>query len=238
MILLTKDKIIYSNHYNPECDKYVEKEVDNLYLYLNERVELISDGFTLEDLFKYIGRNIDEFNLIFSSHLGHHSLELFVDEIKKPGPEKDDEIDYLEIRRYGEYRDWGDIDLFIDFCGINGKEGLGYAIEFTPLNELKHLPLCLNKDFSISEVRIPSRIVMYLVGLLKKIGIPLGKWDNPFAHIYVRGKTNFTVYELISAVLYEISFGGNPEERDAKMSKIEEDVKEMKERYEKFDGGE
>ena len=230
MIKLTKNKIIYSNDLNPESEKYIEKEVESLYLYLNEVVEL-SDDFTLEYLFNYIERDVDDFNLIFSSHLGHHPLQLYVAEIKKPGPEKDDEIDFLEIQRCGEYWDWGDIDLYIDFRGINIKEDMGYAIEFTPLNELKHLPLRLNKDFSISEVKIPSKVVMFFVRLLKKIGIPLGKWDNPFDHIYVRGQTNFTVNELISSVLYEISFVGTPMDRDVEWSNIKEDVKDIKKRY-------
>ena len=224
MIILTKDKIVYTNHYNPECDEYVKKEVDRLYLYLNETVEL-SEDFTFGDLFKHIEREVDVFDVIFSSHLGHHSLQLWADEIKKPGPEKDDEIDYLEICRYGEY--WGkdcddNIELSIGFSGVGKKEDdPSYALGFTPLNKLKHLPLRLNEDFEISEVKVPPRIILFLVRLLKKIGIPLGKWDNPFNHTYIKGKTKFSVYELISAILYEISFYGDPEGRDGKMDELE-----------------
>lgn len=232
MIKLTKDKIIYSNQFNPESDKYVEKEVPHLHFYLNEEVEL-SDDFTLGDLFKYIERNKGIFNVVFSSQLGHYPLQVYLDEINKPGPEKDDEIDFLEIQRCGEYWNEGDIELFIDFRGINEKEDIGYAVEFTPLNKLKHLPLRLNKDFSISEMKIPPRIIMYLVGLLKKISIPLGKWDTPFDRIFVKGKINFTVYELISSVLYEISFVGSPEERDAEWSMVKEDIEGMRKRHEK-----
>jgi len=232
MIKLTKNKINYSNDFNPECGKYIEKEVKFLLPHLNETVEL-SDDFTLGDLFSYIEKEKDIFDIVFSSHLGHYSLQSFVDEIKKPlevnlkillnGPE--DEIDYLEIQRCGEYWD-GDIELYIDFHGINGKEDIGYAIEFTPLNELKHLPLRLNEDFSVTEDKIPSRIVMYLARLLRKIGI-LRSW-HPFFHICVKGKTNFTVYELISSVLYEISFVGSPEERNVRWLEFEKDIEEMK----------
>jgi len=227
MITLTKDKIIYNNHFNPECDEYVEKEVEHLYLYLNERVEL-SEDFTLEDLFNHIEKDIEAFDLIFSSCLGHYLLRLWVDEIKKPGPKKDDEIDYLEIHRWGEYWDWGDIDLSIGISGVGKKEDdSSYGIGFTPLNELKHLPLRLNEDFEVSEVKIPHSPIMFIARLLKKVGIPVGKWDNPSPHVYVKGKAEFTVYELITAVLEEISFYGDPEQRDGKMDELDKMFEEI-----------
>lgn len=228
MIKLTKDKIIYSNHFNPEWHEYVEKEVEHLYLHLNERVVLSSD-FTLEDFFNHIERDKETFDLIFSSCLGHYSLQLWIDEIKKPGPKEDDEIDYLEIHRWGEYWDWGDIDLSISISGVGKKEdGPSYGIGFTSLNELKHLSLRLNEDFGISEGVVPSKIVLFFARLLKKIGVPVGKWDNPFEHTYVKGKVVFTVYELIATVLYEISWYGDPEGRDSEMDKLNKMVDDIK----------
>ena len=232
MIELTKDKIIYSNHFNPECDEYVKKEVRHLYLYLNERVKLSGD-FTFGDLFNHIEKDLEIFDLIFSSCLGHHLLRLWVDEIKKPGPKKDEEIDYLEIRRWGEYWDWGDIDLSIGISGIGEKSDISYGIGFTPLNELKHLSLRLNEDFGISETIVPSRIVLFFARLLKKIGIPVGKWNNSFEHTYVKGKAEFTVYELITAVLYEISFYGDPTGRDEEMEDTTTEFKEVTEMYDR-----
>ena len=234
MIKLMRDKIIYTNHYNPECDEYVRKEVDRLCPYLNETVEL-SEDFTFGDLFNLIEREVDVFDVIFSSHLGHHSLQLWIDEIKHIVPKMENEIDYLEIYRCGEY--WGkdcdgDIELSVGFSGVGKKEDdPSYGVGFTPLHDLKYLPLRLNDDFEISEVKAPLRIILFLVRLLKKIGIPLGKWDNPFNHTYIKGKTKFSVYELISAILYEISFYGDPVERDELLVKIEEDVEEAMELY-------
>jgi len=233
MIELTKDKIIYTNQYNPNYYKYVKKEVEKLSPYLNEVVKL-SDDFTLADLFGYIERELNIFDVIFSSQLGHYPLQLYIDEIKKPGPKEDDEIDYLEIQRYGERWEWGEIDLFIDFRGVNEKTDMGYALDFTPVNELKHLPLRLNESFEISEMKIPSKIVRFAIRIMKKIGIPLKKWDNPFSYVHVRGKVDITVCELMSAILYEISFYGGPEERDVKLAEIEEDVDEMKKCVEGF----
>ncbi len=232
MITLTKDKIIYNNHFNPECDEYVKKEVWSLWPYLSDRV-VLSEDFTLEDLFNHIEKNKEAFDIVFHSCLGHYPLQLWIDEIKKSGPKKDDEIDYLEIYRWGEYWDWGDIDLSIGIGGVGKKEDdPSYGIGFTPLNEIKNLPLRLNEDFGISEVIIPSRIVLFFARLLKKIGVPVGKWNNSFNRMYVKGKTEFTVYELIAAVLYEISFYGCPEERDGTLVEIEQDVEETEKIWE------
>lgn len=238
MIKLTKNEIVYSNDYNPDCDKYVRREVDHLYLYLNERVELGKD-FTFGDLFNHIERDKKTFDLIFSSCLGHYPLQLWLDEIKKPGPEEDDEIDYLEIRRYGEYWDWGDIDISIGISGVGKKEdGPSYGIGFTSLNELKHLSLRLNEDFEISEIITSSRIVTFLARWLKKIGVPLGRWDNPFNRTYVKGKVEFTVYELITTVLHEISFYGSPEEREKTIGEISENVEDVMRDYGELDSEE
>lgn len=239
MIELTKTKIIYSNHFNPECDEYVRREVEHLYLYLNERV-VLSNDFTFGDLFNYLEKDGETFDLIFSSCLGHHSLQLWFDEINRPGPKKDDEIDYLEIRRWGEYWDWGDIDLSIGISGV-GKEhdfGINYGIGFTPLNKLKHLSLRLNENFEIGGSIVPLKIVLFFARLLKKIGVPVGKWNNPFYRTYVKGKAEFTVYELITAVLYEISFYGSPEKRDGRFDEVEKNVEEAMEKYGELDSEE
>jgi len=213
--------------------------------HLNERV-VLSNDFTLEDLFHHLYTSYNIFDLIFYSCLGHHSLKLWFDEINGPGPKEDDEIDYLEIHRWGEYWDWGDIGLSIGISGINEKEDIPYGIGFTPLNKLKHLSLRLNEDFEIGEVKIPSKAIMYPIRLLKKIGIPLGKlgkWSGSFYRTFVKGKVEFTVYELITAVLYEISWYGDPVKRDEKMVQLEQITEEgtelyknHPERFEKFDG--
>jgi len=238
MIELTKDKIIYSNEYNPESDKYIKKEVSRLWPYFNEVVEL-SDDFTLEDLFYHIEQEKYIFDLVFNSHLGHFSLQKYIDEINKPGVVRDDKISYLELRRYGEYTSWKDriskewgiksnpeIELFLDFSGVGKQEDVEYAIEFMPLNELKHLPLKLNKKFNISEIRFPCRIIKFLVRVLKYISFSRWGGCNSFGHTYVEGDVNFTVYELFSTVLNEISFMGTPEQRDAQLVKIQDIVKE------------
>jgi hypothetical protein len=212
MIELTKDKIIHSNHYNPECELYVREEVSSLWPFLEDVIKL-SDDFTLLDLFNLIAKEKDVFDIIFYSSLGGFPLQAYLDDIAKDrSPDDGDEIDYLEVYRSSERWDWGDIDISLNFHGVSIKEDIGYAIEYTPLSDLKHLPLRINTNFEIGEVK-------------KEDGHPW-KW-----HVYTKGKVDVTVYELIHAVLFEVSFCGDPVKRDARREDLFEQFEEIKEEY-------
>ena len=87
---------------------------------------------------------------------------------------------------------------------------ISYAIEFTPLYRLKHLPIKLNKKF---EMRGPNKLGM----------------DDPFV---VEGNKEFTVYEVFGAILSELSFCGHPEERDSQWEDVVDDVKDCRDRME------
>lgn len=207
MIKLMKKKIIRTNGFEPDEEKYEESEVDSLQPFLNEAVEL-SDDFTLSDLFYFIEREVAFFNLVFASQLGHFPLKLFIEEYKKPVPEKkdDDEVDYLEVSSCAELQEWGDIDIYLDFHGMGEKDGICYAVEFTPLNELKQYPLCIDKTFKMYDMRKTDSLCLI-----------------------IEGKRYFTVYEMIGCILDEISFCGAPEQRDEHFKKILSDTEEMRE---------
>lgn len=226
MITLSRDKIVYTNHYNPECSEYIQKEVLHLWPYLEDEVTL-SDDFTLVDLFNHIERDKEAFDIIFHSSLGHFPIQVYFDEIKKEGPTTYNDIDYLEVQKFGERWEWGIIDLSTTFHGISTKEDIGYAVEFTPLNKLKHLLLRLNDKFEISEMCTPSWIMLRFFRLLKRLGFELKKW-NPYTHVCTSGKVCFSVYEVISAVLSEVSFCGTPLDRDEKWSNVTSIFDEIK----------
>lgn len=203
MIKLMKKKIIRTNGFEPNEEKYEEEEVDSLQPFLNEAVEL-SDDFTLNDLFYFIEKEAGFFNLVFASQLGHFPLNLFIEEYRKPILERkdDDEIDYLEVSSCAELWEWGDIDVYLDFHGIGEKDDIGYAIEFTPLNELKQYLLRINEIFKVYGDNVEQ---------------------------ILEGKKYFTVYEVIGCILNEISFCGVPEQRDEHFKQILNETEEMRE---------
>lgn len=81
-----------------------------------------------------------------------------------------------------------------------------YAIEFTPLYRLKHLPLKLDEEFIVRPINM------------------LGSDDERI----VEGKRGFIVFEVFGAILSEISFCGSPENRDVEWENISNEVKEAR----------
>ena len=239
-IHLSKDGIRYTNNYNPDCDEYVSKLVDSLIPYLRCEV-VVHDGFTLEDLFKILETEVKKYDIIFGADLGHYPLSLYIDDIKKDAGEKvRDGMEFLEVfwtctcedyeaRGYKEWKN--SIQISADFHGWgtwpddenspypDNMEG-GFAIEFTPLAELKHYPLKVKTD--------------------TKIWLDDGKFDrdedgNVVEKVLFEGEKYFSVFDFISAILFEISWAGSPEQRDEKMEEIQASAEEVREKIDEGD---
>lgn len=235
MITLTKNKILY----NSESFKNNEnsKEVHSIIPHLSEMVK-IEDNFTLYDFFMMLEKDKNLISVLFSSYMSGVVLDPFIEEVKKDCLEEGkEEIHYLECSwsidqfDYKEFykkhkkekpifpdenlrepseEDENEISIGVNFCGIGEFNGVndGYGIEFTPLYRLKHLPLKLNTKFEMFK---PNQFD----------GKPVAK-----------GYMDFTLFEVISEILSEITFRGSPENRDEEWEIISEDYQEMKDRLE------
>ena len=193
MIRLEKNKIVHINVDNEE------KELISLQPYLSEDITLSKD-FTLGDLFYFLEKEEGFFNLVFASQLGHYSLNTFIKEYEKSIPETnwgDGEIKYLQVYHICEIGSDGDIEFDLGFDGA-GEAGQGYAIEFTPLNELKKYPLQINENFDVYREGAHQRVI--------------------------HGTRLPTVYEFVGAILFEISFIGSPEIRDNAWKELESEI--------------
>jgi len=223
MIYLKKTGVFYDNNLNPEHEDFREMEVKSIIPYLNEIINIDND-FTLRDFFYVVEREEVVMNVLFSSSLGHHSLRPFLDEIEKECiPESKEELSHIEciwvaeqfnykifyekhkddedglFKQLGGLREpdgdeKNEIDIYIDVSGVgkDTEDMTGYAIEYTPLYRLEHLPIKLNKKFQIRDVN------------------KMGHNENNV----VEGVREFSVFEVFSALLSEISFAGFPDERD------------------------
>jgi hypothetical protein len=231
MITLSKDGIFYENKF--EDGK--KKKVKSLIPYLNKVIQLEED-FTLIDFFNILENDKELINIIFSSQLGHYPLQLYINDIKKEIVKGEEQLDFLKVHwscgfeqgECSEFEPENEISIFASFGGWgvwednpwtnyevdeDGKIRGGFAIEFTPLSELKDLPLKLELDM---EFKDENQFI---------------KEENNYKTI-LKGKRPFTVYEVIGAILYEISFVGDPEKRDdAWKEQLEtvEDIKNSKE---------
>lgn len=222
MIRLMKNSIIRIN-----SDKEAKKqEVDSVLPFLDEVIQ-IDDDFTLGDFFEMIACEEELFDIIFCSQLGGFPIKIYLDDVSKDPTGRDNGpvIDYIEIQWVAEqwefngvneieiYTDchgWGDVE---DYAGTGKTEKSGIAFEFSPLADLKHLPLRLNEDF-----------VMY-----KKNKFGPGEKRK---EVIIEGKKVFSVYEIIGSLLEEISFMGTPENRDEALQDILDTKEEIEEALE------
>lgn len=263
MIYIRKSGIFYENGYKPDTEEYVFTRVKSFIPYLNEVIHIDSE-ITLEDFFDILEKEEKLVNVVFGSHMGHHLLGPFYDEIKRDCfPEDREDLDYIECKwviehfdykifyekfkderretesifgplREPEEDDVKEITVYVDVYGW-GKykpskdeiyqedeeppSHITYAIEFIPLNKIRHIPIRLNKEFILIEE----------------------KYDGK-KHIVMEGEKEFSVYEAFGAILSEFTFAGLPGERDEKwkdiIDKVDEYKEKMDEEVEENDDGE
>jgi len=164
----------------------------------------IEKGVTFEEFFNIIMKHHEEYSIAFYSHLSGIPLSDFAEEWAKPADRdiKSDGMQKIVIR-------WGnmgyldekelqkdgllEISWLPEFMGMGKDEG-GYGIEFTPLNELKPYPMELIEDTYIYNLNDEKKLAYMERG--------------------------FTVYEVLSAIFYEITFVGGPKSRSEKLTDL------------------
>ncbi len=205
MILLKKNgKIFYSREYERK-----KISVPSFLPFMNEPLE-IEEGATFKTFFNHIMREKEKYSEFFASHLGHYDLKVFDEEWQKPYvKEKDDGMEFLEIYWHVDYDREDNIineQPALHGRGYAAKDGVtAYAIDFTPLNKLKKYPLKLNTEYIIEEY------------MRRK----------PRSRKIFAGKKSFTVYDVIDAVLYEITFYGGPQQRNEQLEELKRRVDEV-----------
>jgi len=182
---------------------------DEIIGYLSEEVEL-GESITFERLFEIIIENKDKFDEIYHSCLGGYSLTPFIDEVDDIPTEKSD-LEYLQVFWHADKSE-NEITIVSGLHGIgveNYDEGpykkgdtIAYAVDFTPLNNLKYLNVRLNKEVTIMNY---------------------DRSDDENFHIDL-GNKSFTVFDLFYAILFEISWNGDPKGREGRLSELEESI--------------
>lgn len=194
---------------------------DTLIKYLSEEIE-IEHGVTFEHFFNIIMENYEEYSKVFNCHLGGVSLSEFLQEWQKdPDKERnnDDGMEKIVIS-------WDDITLLKDeqliedgldvewlpsFSGMGKQDGVdvSFGLEFTPINNLKKYPLTLSNDCKVINAVTQKELF--------KINRVLN------------------VYDVLSAIFYEITYCGTPEMRDASLAELKERVKDIDEQFDDDD---
>jgi hypothetical protein len=127
-------------------------------------------------------------------------LDEFVDEVKRPvATEEECDLDYLEVR-WECFLQGNRFDLQPVLVGRNHKDSHVYSVEAVPTNAMGHLPVHLDSRFTI----------------VIEDGAPEAAGAGPGALREFRRdvRREFTLHDLFDAVLAEITFHGDPTERD------------------------
>lgn len=175
----------------------------------------IEEGVTLQNMFDFVSRHEDVLDFIrFYSWC--YAIEEFHDEAKKPYIPNPDESPLIAINvarrvrfsRTFEKNPWT-FGNHLDMSGTKGEDDLdSYALEFSPVNELAHLPLVYNKAVEIRQDATWSR-----KGNVKEE-----------AKLIVKCVWPYTLIDLLDAIYDEISFCGSPESRDARLGTLRDRV--------------
>ncbi len=210
MLTIKKDHLMYSTeHIKKDHEDYKEERVHSLIPFLAQSVA-IDEDVTFGDVFNFIEKEKEMIEKIFASHIGWYPLQPYIDEIKKDeetehkeGEYKAGEIENLEVSwltHTFEYEGETEISIDPDFGG-RGKEDdkeVRYAIDFTPLNNIKDLVVKLKKDVCFLDTKDRKKVVL-------------------------EGYREFSVYDFLESILHEITFYGLPKERNEKAKEIFDD---------------
>lgn len=210
MILLEKDKIKYYEFYEQDClNNFIDVTSDSgLVNWLTEEVEFVAD-FTFHDFFKHLLREKDVLNKVFFSSLKGYKIEDYKDDIEKPKVyDKDFVLSGVQVGWRVEIRK-DECDIACGFHGVGSGEyadrenaiETAYGMSMTPLSEYADKPFKLNRNFIIED------------------------YQNKVVDKILKSKRTFTLFDVIHAVLYEITWDGNPQERDIRSKELDERIK-------------
>lgn len=183
---------------------------------------VLEDGVTLRDIFVILKRDIDLYSIIINNWVE----EIVEEGLSGKAPAKDDtSVDFLELyweieAEVGKDPEFGG-HLFPSFHGWGtwpedghtpaGHKG-GIAVDFSPSYELIDLPVKLRDAVGFSvEKNYRSK--------------PGDRQEYPGA--------TYSLFHILYAIIWELSFAGGPDDRAAKLEKLMESVRRIERGEEK-----
>lgn len=215
MIRIEKDKILYTDLSNEQHEIYPAE----IPAHLGDVVEL-GELVTFARVFDLIVDNKELFNTIFATELGNYKIEQYLEEYNQAAAFTHDHYD-LEVHPVCQVHDDPDypaFEYYLSFHGVGILEGDTKAEEpypiglsFTSLHELKH-----------KYIRINTAVQIYTYSEESSIGQ---------SAVY---EGEIKLFDFFGAILNEISFFGDPDDRDEISDEITESAGAMDRGEEEF----
>jgi len=186
MLTIANDGLFYSEFEEAKDKKIISD--DSFLYYLSDDVTF-SDDLTFGRLFELFIKNKDTLNMIFSRSMGNYKIDDFIEDFE--GIPKEEKNFYLTISAVPDlYKD--EITIYYAFGGFNETEKIGYSISFSKLCDLKNLIIKIDNNFDIIKISTKGKVKEILKSKI----------------------TNIRLFDVIQSILNEISFYGNPENRE------------------------
>lgn len=186
-MILLPGGVLRASVWDPDLRETAMRDVsEDLPFYLRTVVRL-HDQVTLRDLLLLAESHRDFLLPLFTD-----LLDEFVDEVKRPTAGDDlCDLDYLEIQ-WESYVEGRRFDLQPVLVGRNHDDPQVYSVEAVPTNAMGHLPVLLRGDFRLKFGPNPADIFPVDMDM----------------------RRDFLLFDVFEAVLAEITFHGDPRERD------------------------
>jgi len=210
-------------------------ELDSLTTVMNTDV-VIEDGTTFGHIWNYIEKDYEVFSVIFLDSLGGFDLQKWIDhahiphekgtwerECEREGTGMEgiccywnaviEQNDYSRLK--GEFGGWGKHNVPIyegDKMIREEIQECSYGVSFTPINAMLPFPFRLDEEIEITNLEF---------------------WDGknyefPDVTPAIKTKRRWCCYEMIEAILWELSFMGTPQQQDEKHDEIKERIEGIK----------
>lgn len=203
--LFIKDGTLYSKVWNRELREYEVEKVPDQKLSTQLQKQITFNGkVTFADFWAFIDREAELFAKIFAASMGNHPLAPYQDEMKEPALDDGTMTDV--VIGWCAESSFGDFEFYTDFSGhgpwtesdaktfevpLSELEGTcRFAIEYTPLFKYKHL-----------ELRLDPSVTLYWPPWKSGEDFDKKRHQN-------LGNRAFTAYDIIHAILFEITWAG------------------------------
>lgn len=197
MVVVYKDRVVLEYFENGEkVEKELGPDTESVCKYLDRFVH-IEEGVTVGDFFALLAREPETIDLVFDCSLGGHSFSEFIEESKAAA-------DPEPMFRYAVFEhicniETGELlhEVRFNIFGAHPEDDslVEYSVELVPMNTYLHLQLAIDTVFSVCK---------------------LGETEDDDILLFESNKP-MTVYEIVSALLFEISYYGNADSRSAVM---------------------
>jgi hypothetical protein len=212
MIKIEKDKILIGDYdiFKDEISIY------DIPKYLNDSIS-IGDDVTFKRVFDILIQNRNIFDIIFYKTLGGYPLSIYIDEYVKSDDNHESEISYLEIGHATEifdYENQREVTHYHNFHGIVDNYTdefhkkpckMPMGIGFTPIYNFKKYNILINKNIEYTFFNSKTK-------KMRKI---------------MKGIQDITLFDFYTAILYEISWHGTPENRDSVRNELDETCRQL-----------